>query len=119
VIVRVKEDEVRTGDIGVAWGSNIVKHNASITGKRMEVRGDVIWVDGQPWHRFGTITGFWAEVARAGYMRGPPELYQLRDQLRGPSRKVADWPKQCPKCGRAESAVLLFSSWDCRHGCFK
>lgn len=35
------------------------------------------------------------------------------------SKKVADWPLQCPKCGRRDAAVLLFSSYDCRFGCFK
>jgi hypothetical protein len=34
-------------------------------------------------------------------------------------RRVPDWPKKCPRCQRADSAVLLFQSWDCRHGCFK
>jgi hypothetical protein len=40
-----------------------------------------------------------------------------------PTRSVApprikDWPATCPRCGRAESAIALFSSMECRHGCF-
>jgi hypothetical protein len=34
-------------------------------------------------------------------------------------RSIPDWPLPCPKCGRRDSAVLLFSSFDCKHGCYK
>jgi hypothetical protein len=33
-------------------------------------------------------------------------------------RAIKDWPSTCPRCGRAESAIALFSSMECRHGCF-
>jgi hypothetical protein len=33
-------------------------------------------------------------------------------------RAVQDWPCRCPKCGRANAAVLLFTSYDCRFGCY-
>lgn len=36
-----------------------------------------------------------------------------------PASRIPDWPLQCTRCGRPESAVLLFSSYDCRHGCFR
>lgn len=36
----------------------------------------------------------------------------------GPAKAVADWPLKCPRCGRADAAVMLFSSMDCRWGCF-
>jgi hypothetical protein len=32
--------------------------------------------------------------------------------------RIKDWPATCPRCGRAESAIVLFSSMECRHGCF-
>ena len=34
-------------------------------------------------------------------------------------RSIPDWPLQCPKCHRYASAVLLFSSFDCKHGCYR
>lgn len=33
-------------------------------------------------------------------------------------RVIPDWPKDCPRCGRANSAVLLALTWDCKYGCF-
>ncbi len=34
-------------------------------------------------------------------------------------RRIPDWPLRCPKCQSPDSAVLLFQTWDCKHGCFK
>ena len=34
-------------------------------------------------------------------------------------KTVSDWPIACPKCHRNESAVLLFSTYDCKHGCYR
>lgn len=33
-------------------------------------------------------------------------------------KAIPDWPIPCPKCQRAASAVLLFSGYDCKHGCY-
>lgn len=34
------------------------------------------------------------------------------------SRAISDWPLPCPRCGKANAAVTLFSTTECRWGCF-
>ncbi len=35
------------------------------------------------------------------------------------ARRVPDWPLRCPKCQRPDAAVLLFQTYDCKHGCYR
>lgn len=34
-------------------------------------------------------------------------------------KKVKDWPLDCPRCHRRESAYLGMNQYDCKHGCYK
>jgi hypothetical protein len=51
------------------------------------------------------------------YLRWRAE-WLARDSVT-PARPDPDWPLACPRCKREHSAVLLFQTWDCQHGCFK
>jgi hypothetical protein len=49
------------------------------------------------------------------------ELVTTRPMVQGTAfigKAVEDWPCTCPRCGTPKSAVLLFSSWDCKRGCY-
>lgn len=73
-------------------------------------------------HAVGATQGYMFEIERPGAVLVTSQpMYQGVAHLGPPNAgpKIPDWPKQCPKCGRANAAVLLFQSWDCRHGCFK
>lgn len=34
------------------------------------------------------------------------------------ARPVKQWPHDCPKCRRRECALQLFTTWDCKYGCW-
>jgi hypothetical protein len=93
--------------------------------KGMTIRGDkALTIHGTPWGAVKDLV--YPPTHRFLVRRKVPVLttYPTYPVVNGtfsvsPTRRVPDWPHPCPKCRRPTSAVLLFQSWDCKHGCFK
>lgn len=95
------------------WGA--ARYGLTPSGKDNWVPPGTVW--GPPPFTVQTPTGPMPVVTtQPGWNATVP--IDGKDPALAPKKAVADWPARCPRCGRDGSAVLLFSSWDCKHGCF-
>lgn len=85
--------------------------------------GTVYRPDGSVWGSPASLQyppGYWFLVRRAGLgiVAAPPVNATFTVPAGRASRTIPDWPLPCPRCGKANSAVTLFSTTECRWGCF-
>lgn len=109
----VRPDEVKDGDelVSLKWadGTNEAWYGMTVNAGLIRFQTGSIW-------------GPLADFIKA-YPADEFPHYRVRVRrgaVQGAVKNaIPDWPHKCPRCQRAESAVLLFNSWDCKHGCFK
>lgn len=64
--------------------------------------------------------GKWVQIGPNMWMKADPERHAAIPWTvhKPATNAISDWPHDCPRCGRAESAYLGLNAYDCKHGCF-
>lgn len=114
--VRIPCEDLRAGDVILGWWKPGMSGCTYWTGSTREyvvsasgLRMDVKW-----WQRL--YPGDYQ--VRRNVVAAPPVNATFKVPVGQAGRAIPDWPLPCPRCGKANSAVTLFSTTDCRWGCF-